>query len=79
MSAQHSFGEDRSTTGKVANKAIMMNARGLFRENCVYACKTMITMWRKYLRYDLIRDEGGQYSFAHNTHSFREMKLLPII
>ena len=70
LSAQHSFEESVRLLERVALGLSLMNAQSLNKEELRICLQNADNTVEECLRYDLIRDEGGQYSFAHNA--FRE-------
>ena len=70
LSAQHSFEESVRLLERVALGLSLMNAQSLNKEELRICLQYNDNNVEECLRYDLIRDEGGQYSFAHNA--FRE-------
>lgn len=70
LSAQHSFEESVRLLERVALGLSLMNAQSLNKEELRICLQNDDNNVEECLRYDLIRDEGGQYSFAHNA--FRE-------
>lgn len=70
LSAQHSFEGSVQLLERVALGLSLMNAQSLNKEELRICLKYDDNNVEECLRYDLIRDEGGQYSFAHNA--FRE-------
>lgn len=70
LSAQHSFEESVRLLERVALGLSLMNAQSLNKEELRICLQNDDNNVEECLRYDLIRNEGGQYSFAHNA--FRE-------
>ena len=70
LSAQHSFDESIRLLERVALGLSLMNAQSLNKEELRICLKNNDNNVEECLRYDLIRNEGGQYSFVHNA--FRE-------
>lgn len=70
LSAQHSFEESVRLMERVALGLSLMNAQSLNKEELRICLQNDDNNVEECLRYDLIRDEDGQYSFAHNA--FRE-------
>ena len=70
LSAQHSFEESARLMERVALGLSLMNAQSLNKEELRMCLQNDDNNVEECLRYDLIRDEDGLYSFAHNA--FRE-------
>ena len=70
LSAQHSFEESVRLLERVALGLSLMNAQSLNKEELHICLQNDDNNVEECLRYDLIRAEDGQYSFAHNA--FRE-------
>lgn len=70
LSAQHSFEESVRLLERVALGLSLMNAQSLNKEELRICLQYDDNNVEECLRYDLIRHEGGRYSFAHNA--FRE-------
>lgn len=70
LSAQHSFEESVRLMERVALGLSLMNAQNLNKEELRICLQNDDNNVEECLRYDLIRNEDGQYSFAHNA--FRE-------
>ena len=70
LPTQHSFEESVRLLERVALGLSLMNAQSLSKEELRICLQNDDNNVEECLRYDLIRDEDGQYSFAHNA--FRE-------
>ena len=70
LSAQHSFEDTIQLLERVALGLSLMNAQSLNNEELRICLQNDDNNVEECLRYDLIRNEDGQYSFAHNA--FRE-------
>lgn len=70
LSAQHSFEDSVQLLERVALGLSLMNAQSLNNEELRICLQNDNNNVEECLRYDLIRNENGQYSFAHNA--FRE-------
>lgn len=70
LSAQHSFEESIQLMERVALGLSLTNAQSLNKEELRICLQNNNDNVEECLRYDLIRNEGGLYSFTHNA--FRE-------
>lgn len=70
LSTQHSFEESVRLMERVALGLSLMNTQSLNKEELRMCLQNDDNNVEECLRYDLIRDEDGLYSFAHNA--FRE-------
>ena len=70
LSAQHSFKESIQLMERVALGLSLTNAQSLNKEELRICLQNNNDNVEECLRYDLIRNEGGLYSFTHNA--FRE-------
>lgn len=70
LSSKHSFDESVQLLERVALGLSLMNAQSLNKDELRICLQNDDNNVEECLRYDLIREEGGQYSFVHNA--FRE-------
>lgn len=70
LSSKHNFDESVQLLERVALGLSLMNAQSLNKDELRICLQNDDNNVEECLRYDLIREEGGQYSFVHNA--FRE-------